>query len=64
VLIELDIDAAGFLSGFEFTPPRGDSLLEESVLASLKNLSFIPAEEHGMPVSSTLLLKFRFELED
>jgi len=64
VLIRLDIDATGALSSFEFIPPRSDPLLEESVLASLENLLFLPATNQGQPVRSVLSLKFRFELED
>ncbi|CAD7839252.1 hypothetical protein S1OALGB6SA_810 [Olavius algarvensis spirochete endosymbiont] len=64
VLIELDIDAAGALASFKFISPRSNSLLEQSVLASLENLSFVPAISDGRFVQSTLLLKFRFELED
>lgn len=64
VLIKLEINVDGVLSGFEFIPPRSSSLLEESVLASIKDIAFTPATIDGRPVQSTLSLKFRFELED
>ncbi len=64
VLIKVDIEATGTPSNF--TPQESDSnpLLVAAAMESLKQWHFVPATRDGQPVSSSMTVRVRFELQD
>lgn len=62
VLLSIQVEPSGRASAVNIVTSSGFSILDDAARDAVLGWRFLPADFHGRPVSSTLLLPVRFEL--